>query len=352
MRLSITVLAGLTLATSVLAQSIVVPASRAVFSGGGYTSYPLNRVNCRLQQCTRELRGTTATMQNMAFRRYWNYANTTNPKARTIELEIRMGPGTWNAFTNNFSNNWAGTPTLVIAKRKVNCPDWSIQPTKIPTKFDAILGAFDTKYVYDGKNDLIWEATTYSNTVTTTYPHDYARQGATSKGFGRYSLYGNVKNCNATGQTNIMYFNTYLRGQADGKCDFYHNVGRAPASTPIMMVIGGSKVDVPIGGFCANLFNDALMIAPGGTSDATGKYATQYLPFTWNASFAGAIAYTQGFANDTVASKVVGSRGRTIQMPFGIPDVKINLRRMYNSSNRTALTGSGPYNGGAIVKFN
>ena len=43
------------------------------------------------------------------------------------------GQRTSGSFTNNSSNNWAATPTLVIAKREVNCPDWQPQLTSIPT---------------------------------------------------------------------------------------------------------------------------------------------------------------------------------------------------------------------------
>lgn len=349
----LSLLAATSLVASLAAQGTVVPASRVTQTGGGYTSFPhAFKVTGRLQQITTELSGKPLPIAMMSYRRHYRYKSSTGGKARTCELELFCGQGTFTAFTSNFASNWSGASTQVIKKRKVQLPDWTQDPAGAPAPF-TLSYKFDRPYVYDGKKDFLYEIRVHTVTDDKPYPHDHARQGGTQFHYGKYSGYG--KGCVSTGAAGAFYQQMYFKVNSASKGDLYYNMYNGPANAAAVLMIGSTAIDLKVPGLCTNLFVQPIVTIPVGVLSATGSKTTTHIPgLAYNLTMALAKIHGQAVAIDK-GQKVIpvsAARRSTVELPKGHPDVKVTLKRMYNSSDMTAPTGYTPQNGGAIFKIN
>lgn len=340
MRTSLTVLS---LATGLLAQSIVYPSSHQnIPNGSSYNgSWPFSSgiTRCQIVYEDWDLNLPAATpITRIGFRQ----DSTQTSVQRLVQLEVRLGTTnlTASSLSTTFDNNFNGTPTTVFPLGLFTLPALSSS-----TPNSVVWVNFPTPWVYPGGN-LLAEFRVYGNNngnQSFYYPLDV--------GTFVSPVVSGAPGCPHSGnQTPVLTSSPTQIGS-----NWSLTLSQAPASTAIALFIAPGQTLVP-GYSLASLGLQASCLgqlpasglASFSASTSTSGYVSWNVPVPNNLSFNNAILSSQAVAFDFFSpGYLVVSNGDQVQ--FGVTPAETLI---YAQGSATAATGSPYANFGLITLFN
>jgi hypothetical protein len=309
------------------------PATASNTEQGSNSIVPFNTQAARYQQITGDLRGTPMNIQALALRR--DGANTpySTALARFIDVEVKMANSDWQTRSTTFANNYVGQPATVVTRKNIILPDlrnWVSTPSPW-----SVTIPFDTPFNYSGQNDLLYEFVIHTTTSGGAYYLDAHVVGTVP---GTATTYG--AGCVATGRTvrstiaatidMNMYYNPPL-------VSIGWSFTNGAATAPSAVLIGTSRIDVPVPGLCSNLYINNIVVTLTGVSGGSGTFTAPGVNFLWQPAFAGGKLFAQGASADAGQSPIPATmtNGSEVTVP-AYPD---RLVRVYAIS-ATATTGT------------
>jgi len=353
---SLRALALLAATVSVAAQSstVVSPISTATVEGDANNAFPWNSTTVRrYTQIHSDLQGVARNISQLSFRQ--NAGNTTNyTGTRAVDLEMFMADSVdWNRATFVFAQNYAGTPTNVLARRIVNIGPLGQNSTTGPLPFTVFV-PLDAPWPYAGTRSFLWEALVYANPVSGTFNQIDAESGSSASGTSTITGSG----CMATGRTTAMT-HTLTTVDRAGTLVIFPTVSNGPSSAPSLLTLGLSNPNLPYPGLCTNLHTDLVALIDLGPTSATGSFSgdTGFGFVMPNVGLAGAVITSQVVSVDTgqTGLPLALSNGRSTVLPSPNTTDVVRVTRIYNNSTGTASLLAAPitsaHSYGVVVEF-
>jgi hypothetical protein len=292
--------------------------------------------NTRVQQIDKNLIGTgLPAILYLGWRRNGN-ANA--GAAKTTDLTIIMSHADYDTVTNDFASNYKDPPQTVFTRKPVNLPDWNAPAPTVPSPFDLRV-PLDTPFIYNGVDALLWDVLNENNPMG-TYSQDWL-SGTIPHTYGAYpTLLG--AGCPTPNGT--MNHRAAIRANAT-TLDMGFRVEGAPSTANVSLLFGLSNPGLTVPGLCTTLNTAPIADLPLGVTDAQGGIALQFgFATAWNPGFAGLPIHTQALALDPSQPflPVALSGGLLSPAPTAAGTQIIDVKRIYNTSSTTALTGIGP----------
>lgn len=309
-------------------------------SANNYGSFTASR----MQYCDGNQRGAPKPIGKVSFRRDAYTAPLTSAGARTLDLGFVMAHTDVSvaAPSTTFATNYkGGLSSQVFTVKSVNLPDLNAQPGVL-APFNITL-PFDTPFVYNGNDDLLWEVTGKNNTNTGAYYLDTQTNGTTAGGGIGSGIYLGWQGCTVPGKTvgfDIIYPSFPVTDAANVSTVRLYATG-GPNSSPGILAIGLSDPNLA-GLFCAPLRTSADIVIPVST-DATGNIATSAAPIALSFPFPGASQfdlYAQFAALDTaVPALYLSDAFAGSVVPYSAPVVR-KVYAVRNTTSDVAASGS------------
>lgn len=331
---------------------VVLPAGASFVSTEG-NDKQLKLFGCesgqfRFQQIDGDLR-TAQVFSGLAFRRDgFDTYETAFPRA--AEVELVMGEGVHNGFSDVFDSNYRyPTRTLVCSRTFVSLPDMRTPPPVQPATFLPPI-PFDQPFYFSAGNNLVWEIRVLTTTPTrTAYPLD-AHQAVPEQ----FILHTYGVGCVANQTTPVLPMSlastgiTYSREQRIELC-FY--LDRAPALEFPVLLWGMNEQQFAFPGLCTNLYVDPVLATVMPQTNAVGT-STFTVPVPYVDAMARQQVCHQVVVNDPnqpFPIKVAGSNGTSVEVRAPMPRVK-------SISAPTAMSAVAPtgidYGFGLVVRLN
>ncbi|MEO6595622.1 MAG: hypothetical protein ABIP94_12790 [Planctomycetota bacterium] len=337
-------ISGLLLAAAGLAQgTIISPTGAATVEGSGSNAFPFtSAVARRYQQLHGDLGPAPLVITQLSFRT--NTGTTNNLGTRIIDCALFMGEGVDPLKPSyTFDNNFVGaSKTLVIPQTMITFgPQGQLVapgPNPFTGNMDLLL---TTPYVYSGANSLIWEMTYFGQTTGAagTFSAPDAEQGVVTTGISTITGTGCVPTGGATAMTH-----TFPTVDIAGTLVMSATVASGPANSLCLLSIGTTNPNVPVAGFCGNVYSDLTILQFIGITDAAGALTTNTptlstisLPNT----LVGITLTTQVYALDaasTLPLPFTGSNGRSVVVPSSNLARVNNATRIFNNAGGTTAT--------------
>jgi hypothetical protein len=216
-----------------------------------------------------------------------------------VQMELRFGHSdlAMEKVSNTFDSNYAGSSkTTVISKAVIDLP--GILKGTVPSNSWVKL-PFDKTFTYDGNSGLVWESLIYANSNQNkywAYYMDYARYLSPTETFG--------KACASGG--------SLTSGNATLGSNWYIYLSKAPATTPVALMLGASKTKLlgtinlpfsldPLGmKGCYQHVDMTAIFAVGATN--SGGALNMYFPIPTDLKLANQKLYVQTWALDLFAN--------------------------------------------------
>ena len=283
----------------------VAPVTAEIASPSGGT--PIGGGVLRHLQVHRELTGNVETIVGQAFRRDAMAAMAPGATAGTIEVELWVGEGDLANVSPAFANNYLGTRTNVIQRKRVNLPDWTQRPATSPAPFDFVL-KYDSPYRYSGRGDFVWELIVHSSSSQGGHPVD-AVLPATSR-LGSSSPLG--VGCAASGQTIPLQATAFVTTFNATKPKLTYqtaiNNGTPGAACAVLLGFANPALPLPLCRPDLRLYTDGRITIPGQIG-SNGSFQAPGLQTKWASVLAGTPLFTQAATVDptglTVSNGVV-----------------------------------------------
>jgi hypothetical protein len=286
-----------------------------------------------------DLRGTPRIMQGLSLRRA-GFGTFATAVARTIDLELFMGPCNIANASSTFASNYTAPRTNVYTRKMTNLPDW-VNPQGSPAPWSIVL-VFDAPFVNTGQADLAWEALIHSTTSSGSYYAD------AYSGTGTLANVNSGTGCLATGRTAAMSVTARILYNANTDTfDTNWVSSNGIASVPTAILIGVTNPNLAIPGLCTNLYSSAQVVL-SGVANASGSFTT---PAAGVPVIPALKLHSQSACPDT---------GRTTGLPVSasqacestFPARPDNLRRIWvNDVNATVGSLSETYPYSLITRF-
>lgn len=311
------------------------------WASGTGVNYPFDTSpSFEYQEVHSDWTGTNvATLNAISFRRAPNRVANTTAIGHTLDATVTLGAGDLHAFTATFATNYVGLPTVVLARRTVNMPDWTHQ--SVPPEVFSVVLPFDAPYTVDTQHDFIWQFlvqdSTLPNVGTSLYYSDRtASRTATPVVVGT--------GCTATGRTAPMTLAMSFTNTGTAMSLSFSG-SNYPASVPVVLHVGLANLNLRYPGLCGNIYaRPDLMLAAGSTSFA-GALAPQTVPLPFRRAFRNLSLVTQALAPDVdqVGLPLVLSEGREGGVPCG------PVFKCIYTTTPPSSTGSGPFSAGSVI---
>lgn len=316
--------AAVQLATALCAQT-VLPAGVPLASSEG-NDKQVKLFGCesgqfRFQQVDADLR-TAQRYSGLAFRRDgFDLYETAFPRA--AEIEIVMGEGRHNGFTDRFADNYRyPTRNMVYTRKFVSLPDLRDPPVVRPSPFLPAI-PFDHPFDFTAQSDLVWEICVLTTLPTrTAYPLD-AHQAVPEQFIEhRYGI-GCVANPTlpvipmSLSSTGITY-------SGPRRIDLAFYVDRAPEFEFPVLLWGTDDCNVVVPGLCTNLYVQPMLAMVMPQTNAAGT-STLTLSVPYIDELARQQVANQVVANDPhqpYPLKVAASNGTSVEIMPPMPRVK------------------------------
>ena len=334
------------LSVSLAAQMYTVsPAAFTSVSAGGGNTFPWNYPSGRYQQVHGDLRGSVRVITGISWRRTGVATTYTTATARTVDIELLMCDGDSATVSATFASNYAGVPKLVVNRKTVNLPDFTLSLGS-PAPWSIVVPC-DVPYVALGTKDLLWEYLLYSNTATGSYFCDYGNAGTTSTGTNVVTGAG----CIATGGTVPMSIAASQSTNASTRAtQISWTCSNTPPSAVSAILVGFANPSLSLPVLCAPLYVDQVVLTVQGTSTAGGQFTSGVLQFPYGASFAGLVTHAQGASADP---------GQPVTIPFAVSNAVQTtwaplsgpIARIYASGSTTAVSGALGNGNGLVTRF-
>jgi hypothetical protein len=309
----------------------------------------------RFQQIDSLTLGAKTNRDRFALRRDGTAGVNPAYAARMLDMELVAGQGRLATASADFDTNYiTGTKTVLIARKNVSFPDWTVNPVTPPQPEPqwAILVLDSLWAGYGGRvatgNDFVWEVRVWGNDhAGSSYPMDADSvkpsvvQGLTS-GFGT--------GCFTAGMTSAMTI-TADNFNHGTKLSLRLGVTRAAAGAPVTFLFGAQKLVTPLPGFCADLQIVPILGVPMGTTDPAGALTNVIDPIAYNPALINVAFVAQAIVLD--GSQLTGlalSPGRESIVAVDPPAVSGCLRLWALDPDATVATAAA--NGGIILFTN
>lgn len=305
----------------------------------------------RLQCLDGTQANTAAVFTRFSLRRDGGSATNTQYGARTVDLQVVLGPANLAQVSADFNANLVGS-TVVYALRSTNMPDWTNAPISQPAPFDFNL-TLDAPFVHVG-GPLLWELEHLNSTVSTQTVLD--RQYNAYASLVGTDIVGSV-GCTPTGGSAPFTHTTTMRngGAAAGSAGMYLQVSatNAPTTAPVLLSIDAVDSAISLPFLCATLHAQPTVLIPVGVSGATGTLPSLAIGFPHNPRFVGASLVTQLVSVDAGQAPpllpIVLSNGRTSSMP-GDPTALCSPA-CYAFATSPATTGTFNFGGSLVAEL-
>jgi len=351
------------------------------YSSGGGVSYCLDPGIFRYQEIHKNWLGKQKALRGVAFRRGWGRATNTTAVARKYDLFFRLGYGDSATYAStSFNGNYTRGRQVVIGKESpagntpvtVSLPDWTkLNPAwsaTNPAPFDAFMPFTTAVFLYDGKNDMIWEIEIVKASVSGgTYNCDRQGTGGNSAtGVGTYvpNPYPACNDSAITSTTGAYMFGTayvynksYSTVSYQDKVRIYNYSYRTAPGANVAVAYSPfpNPTGVNMGAICNKLHFDAskpfhLLFRPAAntTSASTSSHATTNLLFPWNNVYANVPIMMQTAWTDSKTGFFSLTAARSFTIPSYPPVSKpIDMKYIYKRS--TSTSNSGPYTAGSVI---
>ncbi|MCA8957138.1 MAG: hypothetical protein KDC87_13770 [Planctomycetes bacterium] len=266
------------LATLSAQAPLVSPAFYAVEEGTTTATLPFGNTRSTTgfpqhsQQVIGGLQGPARVFRSLSFRRDGTFAENTLFDARTVDLDLHLGHGTYASASATFSANYATPRQQVFARRGLSLPSLVTQPRVVPAPFLVSI-PFDTPFPYSGTQDLVWEVNAYSQLTGagSLTPVDASFSGMNLVMPSGYTMNG--QGCTAQGTTNEVQLRSTgsLQNFPVNAWILALSVSNAPSNAAGLLLLGFGNPNVPVPGLCTNLFvNPKLTLY--GTTPASGAW--------------------------------------------------------------------------------
>jgi len=314
--------------------------------GGEYLSgngvlYPFARtVNFEYQEVHRDWNGTSqAPLTKIAFRRAPNRVANTSALAHTLSATITMGAGDYNTFSATFASNYTATPTVVVATRTINMPDWT-QP-QVPKEQFSIVIPLDAPYTVNTQSDFVWNLLIQNSTLPSIASAlYYADRSAVSSASAAPLGTG----CTTTGKVSpVTFTTTYANSGTTMSLAFAGT--NFPASAGVVVHFGLANLNLPFPGLCGTVYARPDVAISAGPTTTAGALTTTTILLPFLPALRSLYFYTQAVAVDAgqPGLPVVVSEGREGGMAPG-PVTKYTY-----SLNPPSSTGAGVFVAGSII---
>lgn len=278
----------------------------------------------------------------------WRRNGTQNAgAAKTTDLTITMSHADYATVTNTFASNYKDPPQVVFARRPVNLPDWNSPSGSVPSPIDLVVG-LDFPFVYNGVDALLWDVQNENNPQG-IYTQDWV-SGSMSHTYGAFPF---DISSGCTTPNGSMNHRVALRANAT-TFEMGFVVRDAPSSTNVALLFGLQPASLPVPGLCAPLTTQPIANIDLGTTDASGNLPLAFgFPLAWSPNLAGIPLFTQAFAADPSQAglPIALSNGLSSATPLLAGPGSINIKRIYHTSNATAVTGTGPSVSGVVTLY-
>jgi len=258
--------------------------------------------------------------------------------AKTTDLTVTMSHADYALITNTFASNYKDPPQVVFARRPVSLPDWNSPSGSVPSPIDVVLG-LDFPFVYNGVDALLWDVQNENNPLG-IYTQDWA-SGTLAYTYGAFPF---DTGAGCTTPNGAMNHRVALRANAT-TFDMGFVVRNAPSSAIVALLLGFQPATIPVPGLCAPVLTQPVVSFDIGTTDAAGTVPLAFgFPLPWAPSLANITLYTQTFAADSSQPglPIAMSNGLVSTTPNTGGPGQINIKRIYHTSNASAVTGTGP----------
>lgn len=284
-----------------------------------------------------DMRGRAKTINALNFRQ--DGITTTVGAAKTITADLYMGGGNYATFGPNYLSNYTTARTLV-ANTTFSLPAWTTPPVLPPAEFTSRL-PLSAPYVWNGANDLIWEARVLTMSVASGRFADAVSYGAGADlGTDTGTNYGT--GCFSTGKlVRHSMAATFTSSRIAGQHALSFTATNGVNSAPGVMFFAFTQANIPLTGLCGNILFTGTTINLNGTYNASGTMSFGPIPVTYSGALIGLPTYTQAACLDTAradAFKVSVSNGIRNLVPAPAGD---RFARIWTADNATAATGSG-----------
>jgi hypothetical protein len=336
------------------AQTFTSPSGYDSVEGAGRHAHVLASTTAlSWQQIDSTTRSASArTLTSIAWRRDGTTATNAAFAARVVEnLTVRLAHSSLAAISVDLDQNYKDTPAVVFGPRNVNAPDWRNQPAS-PAPFDFKL-TFDTPWVYNGRDDLLWEVradkVTPAPTALANYPFDFQPASGSFRTTLRGTSVGT--GCTATGQTRSMVLATLMHNTS-ARFELQASFNFGPANAPAVLFLDVQDANLTVPGLCAAVRATPLVLLPLGAGSPTGAVASSWLrTLPYIPSLVGANLWLQAAALDTgrTGIRLALSQGKRQTLP-ATPAVP-NVGRVYTYTTEGCTLTQEPQPGGVIAQF-
>lgn len=316
--------AALQFATSPCAQ-VVLPAGTPLANTEG-NNKQVKLFGCesgqfRFQQVDADLRAARQ-FNGIAFRRDgFDLYETAFPRA--VEIEIVMGEGRHNGFTDTFVDNYRfPTRNMVYTRKYVSLPDFRDPPVVRPSPFLPTI-PFDHPFNFTAQTDLVWEVCVLTTLPTRTpYPLD-AHQAVPEQFIEhRYGI-----GCVANPSVPVIPMSLSSNGisySGPRRIDLAFYVDRAPEFEFPVLLWGINECNVVVPGLCTNMYVQPMLALVMPQANAAGT-STLALSVPYIDGLAGQQISNQVVVNDPhqpYPLKVAASNGTSVEIIAPTPRVK------------------------------
>lgn len=326
--------------------TIVSPSAASGVEGSSGNSFPwVNTTVRRYMQVHSDIAGSVRVINKLAWRR--DGAATNGTGTRAVDVELSMGDSVdYDKVSFVHSNNYLGTPTVVLPRQVVNFGP--LTGTTAPAPFELAI-PLATPFTYLGLKSVAWEAKLFGNSLVGTFAGVIDAHGPNITSGVAPAVTG--PGCIASGQSAAMTL-TITHADSQGLYHLGCYVERCPINAPVVLAIGGTNPALSVPGLCGLLYTDLAAVIPVGSSSATGYLgnvdetsilrAAPSMVFATQNTFGGATLYLQAHAIDVGSTNPIplaNSDGKSILVPvpnLTLPAAKVT--RISNNGNGTLAT--------------
>lgn len=296
----------------------------------------------------------TKVMREVAWRRDGTGASSAFAARTMTNWEMSIGKANYGLHNSvDISKNaLAGTFKQVVKPTTLNVIDISAPPTTAPAPWTTVV-KFDTPFIYDGADALLWEVRYSTNTLSTNYSFDATTGGNYAYTTSTASKLGSA--CTVRGNTSPISWSTQWRNYGTGFSIYHGTIANLPLNSPAFLWIDFADANLSVPVACTTIHALPTIVLPLGVSDASGSLAAAEFPLPYVQSAVGANLYGQVWAFDPGRQSGLpmsfsdGARWTIPADPTTPHDVVRNYR--YKTTSTSTTTISGPWTGGLITRF-
>lgn len=275
-----------------MAQSVVLPMGWAEVRGNVVFA-PLEY--SPFLQIHTELRGSPMSISQLALRQS-GYQSSWQSLASTYEIEVLIGHGDYarRIGGSRLLENFREPPTVAMALRTINVPNYRTLPPRPPAPFTVVL-PFDHVWNYSGTQDLVYMITATNRGPGSLHYFD-GMQNTTAL---RYAGMQYGQGCLATGQTVPMELRGAIEQTATPRSySLEARVLAAPILARSVLLLGAAADGWYWPQLCSYVYVRDVFHAAVGFSDTIGDWTIPTIRTPYDPSLARQLLYAQAYSLD------------------------------------------------------